>query len=155
MWLCCNHCSHRRSRSRSGSRSRNRRERTSRSRDRSRRSTSRDRRHRSRSKSRDRGKHRSRSHSRERWRQDRRRHNSSDDDKRHVKEPVKELPSEPVVGHVCHSAYTHTHTHTHLTALCPGLPRWASTRKVKPIWILLTQETVSGSGISCAICKSG
>ena len=23
------------------------------------------------------------------------------------------------------------HTHTHLTALCPGLPRWASTRKVK------------------------
>jgi len=29
------------------------------------------------------------------------------------------------------------HTHTHLTALCPGLPRWAGTRKVKPIWILL------------------
>ena len=23
------------------------------------------------------------------------------------------------------------HTHTHLTALCPGLPRWAGTRKVK------------------------
>ena len=38
--------------------------------------------------------------------------------------------------------------------LCPGLPRWASTRKVKPIWILLKQETVSGSGISWAICKS-
>ena len=49
---------------------------------------------------------------------------------------------------------THTHTHTHLTALCPGLPRWAGTRKVKPIWILLKQETVSGSGIGCAICKS-
>ena len=47
-----------------------------------------------------------------------------------------------------------THTHTHLTALCPGLPGWAGTRKVKPIWILLTQETVSGSGISWAICKS-
>jgi len=47
-----------------------------------------------------------------------------------------------------------THTHTHLTALCPGLPRWAGTRKVKPIWILLKQETVSGSGISWAICKS-
>jgi len=45
-------------------------------------------------------------------------------------------------------------THTHLTALCPGLPRWASTRKVKPMWILLKQETVSGSGISWAICKS-
>ena len=39
-------------------------------------------------------------------------------------------------------------------ALCPGLPRWASTRKVKPIWILLKQETVSGSGISWAACKS-
>jgi len=49
---------------------------------------------------------------------------------------------------------THTHTHTRLTALCPGLPGWAGTRKVKPIWILLKQETVSGSGISWAICKS-
>ena len=49
---------------------------------------------------------------------------------------------------------THTHTHTHLTALCPGLPRWAGTRKVKPIWILLEQEILSGGGISWAICKS-
>jgi len=48
----------------------------------------------------------------------------------------------------------HTHTHTRLTALFPGLPRWAGTRKVKPIWILLEQETVSGSGISWAVCKS-
>ena len=40
------------------------------------------------------------------------------------------------------------------TALCPGLPGWAGTRKVKPIWILLKQETVSGSGISWSICKS-
>ena len=47
-----------------------------------------------------------------------------------------------------------THTHTGLTALCPGLPGWAGTRKVKPIWILLKQETVSGSGINWAICKS-
>jgi len=30
-----------------------------------------------------------------------------------------------------------SHTHTRLTALFPGLPRWAGTRKVKPIWILL------------------
>ena len=37
----------------------------------------------------------------------------------------------------------HTHTHTHLMALCPGLPGWAGTRKVKPIWIY-----------SWAICKS-
>ena len=48
---------------------------------------------------------------------------------------------------------THTHTHTRLTALFPGLPWWAGTRKVKPIWILLKQETVSGSDISWAICK--
>ena len=51
-------------------------------------------------------------------------------------------------------ATTHTHTHTRLTALCLGLPRSAGTRKVKPIWILLKQETVSGSGISWAVCKS-
>jgi len=43
---------------------------------------------------------------------------------------------------------------TRLTALFLGLPGWAGTRKVKPIWILLKQETVRGSGISWAICKS-
>ena len=48
---------------------------------------------------------------------------------------------------------TTTH-YTCLTALCPGLPRWASTRKVKPIWILLKQETVSGSGISCTLLQT-
>ena len=32
--------------------------------------------------------------------------------------------------------------------------RWAGTRKAKPIWILLKQETVSGSGNSWAICQS-
>jgi len=36
----------------------------------------------------------------------------------------------------------------------PGLPGSAGTRKVKPIWILLKQETVRGSGISWTICKS-
>jgi len=46
------------------------------------------------------------------------------------------------------------HTHTCLMALCPRLPGWSGTRKVKPIWILLKQETVSGSGIIWAICKS-
>jgi len=46
------------------------------------------------------------------------------------------------------------HTHTRLTAVCLGLPGWASTRKVKPIWILLKQETVNGSGISWAVYKS-
>jgi len=46
------------------------------------------------------------------------------------------------------------HTHSRLTAIFLGLPRWAGTRKAKPIWILLKQETVSGSGISWNICKS-
>ena len=45
-------------------------------------------------------------------------------------------------------ARTHAHTHTRLTAPFPGLPGWAGTRKAKPIWILLQQETVSGSGIA-------
>jgi len=51
-------------------------------------------------------------------------------------------------------ASIYAHTHTRLMALCPGLPGWAGTRKVQPGWILLKQETVSGSGISWAICKS-
>jgi len=50
--------------------------------------------------------------------------------------------------------HAHKHTHTHLTALFPGLPGSAGTRKVKPIWILPKQEAVSRSGISWAICKS-
>jgi len=54
----------------------------------------------------------------------------------------------------CALLITHTHTHTRLTALCLGLPRLAGTRKAKPIWILLKQETVSGGGISWAVCKS-
>ena len=45
-------------------------------------------------------------------------------------------------------------THTHLMALCLGLPGWASTRKVKPIWISLKLQTVSGSGISWAVFQS-
>ena len=50
---------------------------------------------------------------------------------------------------------THDHTlhYNHLTASFPGQPGWAGTRKEKPIWILLEQETVSCSGISWAICK--
>jgi len=53
-----------------------------------------------------------------------------------------------------YNTHTYTHTHIRLTALCPGLPGWAGTRKVKPIWILRKQVTVSGSGTRCAICKS-
>jgi len=29
----------------------------------------------------------------------------------------------------------HVYYYTRLMALCPGLPGWASTRKVKPVWI--------------------
>ena len=52
---------------------------------------------------------------------------------------------------VHHSIVQYTHQYN---GPFPGLPRWAGTRKVKPIWILLKQETVSGSGINWAICKS-
>jgi len=51
-------------------------------------------------------------------------------------------------------AHTHTHKHTRLTSFFPGLHGSAGTRKVKPIWILLKQEAVSGSGITWTICKS-
>jgi len=55
----------------------------------------------------------------------------------------------------CGYTHTHTHTHTHLfNGPFPGLPRRASTIKVKPIWILLKQKIVSGSGISWTIRKS-
>ena len=51
-------------------------------------------------------------------------------------------------------AYPACYCYTHpFNGPFPGLPRWACTRKVKPIWILLKQETVSGSGISWAICN--
>ena len=52
------------------------------------------------------------------------------------------------------SWYSNIHTHTRLTAIFSGLPGVAGTRKAKSIWISLKQETVSGSGISWAICKS-
>jgi len=47
--------------------------------------------------------------------------------------------------------------HTHTRAQQPFFrdypyPGWAGTRKVKPIWIFLKQETVSG--MSWAVCKS-
>ena len=51
-------------------------------------------------------------------------------------------------GNICSDTWN---THTPFVR---DLPRWANTRKVEPIGILLKQETVSGSGISWAICKS-
>jgi len=38
--------------------------------------------------------------------------------------------------------------------VCACVPGTASTRKVEPVWILLKHETVSGSDISWAICRS-
>jgi len=62
------------------------------------------------------------------------------------------IPLLPLLPILCKRK--HTHTHTRLTAIFLGLRRWAGTGKVKPLWILLKQETVSGNGISWAICKS-
>jgi len=68
--------------------------------------------------------------------------------------PASLQQSNSKLGHLTAVSNTHTHIHTCLTALFPGLPGWACTRKVKPIWILVKQETVSGRGISWTICKS-
>ena len=56
-------------------------------------------------------------------------------------------------------ATDHSRSHIHEMAdnthtFSGPFPGWASTREVKPIWISLKQETVSGSGISWTICKS-
>ena len=48
---------------------------------------------------------------------------------------------------------TTTHTHTFNGPLS-RTTRVSRYKKGKPMWILLKQETVSGSGISCAVCKS-
>ena len=48
---------------------------------------------------------------------------------------------------------THTHTHTFNGPLS-RTTQVSRYQKGKPIWILLKQETVSGSGISWAVCKS-
>jgi len=55
---------------------------------------------------------------------------------------------------LCRILCEQSHTRARLTTLFPGLPRSAGTEKVKTIWILLKQETVSGSCVSWAVCKS-
>ena len=50
----------------------------------------------------------------------------------------------------CSNTYTHP-----FNGPFSGTTRVSQDQKGKPIWILLKQETVSGSGISWAICKSG
>ena len=44
-------------------------------------------------------------------------------------------------------------THTRLTALFQDYLGKPVPERKKPIWILLKQETVSGSGISWVVCK--
>jgi len=51
-------------------------------------------------------------------------------------------------------AHTHTHTHTLFNGRFSRTTRVSRYQKGKTIWILLKQETVIGSGISWAICKS-
>jgi len=60
-------------------------------------------------------------------------------------------------------AKTHTHTHTHTDRQTDTHPfngplsritQVSRYQKKKPIWILLKQETVSGSSFSWAICMS-
>ena len=46
-----------------------------------------------------------------------------------------------------------THTHS-FNGPFSGTSRVSRYQKGKPIWILLKQETVNGTGISWAICKS-
>ena len=54
-----------------------------------------------------------------------------------------------------HSSQTHTHTHTQpFNGSLSRTTRVSQHQKGKPIWILLKQEAVSGSGISWTICKS-
>ena len=43
--------------------------------------------------------------------------------------PLQQLTLTPTI--TLFLTHTHTHTHTRLTALFPGVPRWAGTRKVK------------------------
>ena len=50
-------------------------------------------------------------------------------------------------------AYIHTHTHP-FNGHFSRTTRMSRYQKGMPIWILLKQETASGSGISWAICKS-
>ena len=54
-----------------------------------------------------------------------------------------------------HYSLSLTHTYTHpFNGSLSRTTQVNQYQKVKPVWILLKQETVSGTGISWAICKS-
>jgi len=65
------------------------------------------------------------------------------EDEGFIKEEEKPLPSNDFQRQVPVSLYTH-----------PFNGPFSGTAGVKPIWILLKQETVSVCGVSRAICKS-
>ena len=56
-----------------------------------------------------------------------------------------------LIHQLCVQSHTHTHSFNGRFRDYPGEP---VPEKLKPIWILLKQETVSGSSISWTICKS-
>ena len=52
------------------------------------------------------------------------------------------------------ATHTHAHMHTHaFSSSFSGTTQVSRYQTGKPIWVLLKQETVSGSGISWAVCK--
>ena len=66
------------------------------------------------------------------------------------------LPSHPVLT-LAYIIIAHTHIYIHtrpFNSPLSGTTRVSRYQKGKPIWILLKQETVTGSVISWAICKS-
>ena len=59
----------------------------------------------------------------------------------------------PAITDVCLFSFDKPHTHP-FNGSFSGTTQVSRYQKCKPIWILLKQETVSGNGISWAICKS-
>ena len=71
--------------------------------------------------------------------------------------PLGQVGSGKVLQPAVHTAdkLTRHYTHTHpFNGPLPGTTRVSRYQKGKPIWILLKQETVSGSGICWAIYKA-
>ena len=74
------------------------------------------------------------------------------------RESLKNTKLSPITSQMLthfHNPFTDRHTHARLfNGPLSGTTQVSRYQKVKPIWILLKQETVSGSSISWAICKS-
>ena len=72
----------------------------------------------------------------------------------HFHRPDALPDAQPTVSKHGRTPRLNRHTHTRLTALFWDYPGEPVPERQKPIWILLKQETLSGSGISWAICES-